>query len=64
MCALSKNWNKAYASRDYADAIKAAAKDDPETVRNSVAYQALTRIGTIYKIEKPLRDIAPEERLK
>lgn len=29
-----------------------------------MAYQALARIGTIYKIEKPLRDLTPEERLK
>lgn len=54
----------AHARRDYADAIKAAAKKNPETVKNSVAYQALARIGTIYKIEKPLRDLTPEERLK
>ena len=54
----------AHARRDYADAIKAADKKDPDAVRRSIAYQALSRISQIYKLEGALKDLSPEERLK
>ena len=54
----------AHARRDYSDAIKVAGNKSPEAIKQSVAYQALARIGTIYKIENGLRGLTPEERLK
>lgn len=54
----------AHARRDYADAVKAADKKDPNAVRRSVAYQALSRISQIYKLEAALKELTPRERLK
>lgn len=53
----------AHARRDYADAIKTADKSDPDAVRHSAAYQALSRISQIYKLEGALKDLSPEQRL-
>ena len=54
----------AHARRDHADAVKALGKSSPEAVRQSVAYQALARISTIYKLEGTLKELSGEERLK
>ena len=57
----------AHARRDYSDAVKAASKDlknNPEVAKQSIAYQALLRIGSIYNLEGTLKDLSPEERLK
>jgi len=57
----------AHARRDYSDAIKAASKDckgHPESVKNSIAYQALLRIGEIFETDGELKTLSPEERLK
>ena len=54
----------AHARRDYADAIKTADKSNPDAVRRSVAYQALSRISQIYKLEGALKDLTAGERLK
>lgn len=54
----------AHARRDYADAIKIADKADPDAVRRSVAYQALSRISQIYKLEGALKDLSAGERLR
>ena len=54
----------AHARRDYADAIKIADKADPDAVRRSVAYQALSRISQIYKLEGALKDLSSVERLR
>lgn len=54
----------AHARRDYVDAVKAVGKKDPEAVRRTVAYQALSRIALIYKLEEALKDISPQERLQ
>ncbi len=54
----------AHARRDYADAIKIADKSNPDAVRRSVAYQALSRISQIYKLEGALKDLTAGERLK
>ena len=54
----------AHARRDYADAIKIADKSNPDAVRWSIAYQALSRISQIYKLEGALKDLTARERLK
>lgn len=54
----------AHARRDFADAIKAIGKGDPDAIRSSIAYKALTRIGAIYKLEEALKALSLEERLK
>ena len=53
-----------HARRDYADAVKAMGKSNPEAVKQSTAYQALARIGTIYKLEDTLKEMSCAERLK
>ena len=54
----------AHARRDYTDSIKAADKSDPDAVKCSIAYQALSRISLIYKLEGTLKNLSPDERLK
>lgn len=54
----------AHARRDYADAIKIADKSNPNAVRRPIAYQALSRISQIYKLEGALKDLSAQERLK
>lgn len=54
----------AHARRDYADAVKAADKSDPDAVKRSTAYQALSRISQIYKLEGALKALTPKQRLQ
>lgn len=54
----------AHARRDFADAVKAMEKKDTNAVRRSVAYQALSRIGQIYKLDEALKDLPTEKRLQ
>lgn len=54
----------AHARRDYADSIKSASKSDPDAVKRSIAYQALSRISLIYKLEGTLKDLSAQERLQ
>ena len=54
----------AHARRHFTNAIKAIGKGNEKAIRSSVAYQALIRIGGIYKLEGTLKDLSPEERLK
>jgi len=54
----------AHARRDFADACKAVGSSNQEAIKKSTAYQALARIGAIYKVEEGLADLSPEERLK
>ena len=54
----------AHARRDYADAVKAMKKDNPQAVKTSVASQGLKRIATIYALEGALSDLSVEERLQ
>ena len=54
----------AHARRDFTNAIKALGKSNPDLVKRSLAYQALNRIATIYKLEESLKDLTPKERLK
>jgi transposase len=54
----------AHARRDYADAVKAIGKGNEKLIRQSIAYQALVRIGAIYDLENSLKELSPQERLK
>ena len=56
---------RAYARRDFADALKAFKKTGPskQRVKKTVAFQALERIGTFHRLEDEWRDLAPQERL-
>ncbi len=54
----------AHARRDYADAITAADKSNPEALKNSIAHQALERIAKFYEEEGKLKDLPPQERLQ
>lgn len=63
--ALSENSNNAHARRRFANAIKAAKKDlTDEQLRNTVAGQALERLGVIYKLEGGWKEQPSEYRLK
>ncbi|WP_352398477.1 IS66 family transposase [[Clostridium] aminophilum] len=53
-----------HARRPFYDAVKAMKKDDPDKVRQSVAYQALQRIASIFSIEGTLKEMSAEERLR
>ena len=55
----------AHARRDFADALKAYKKTGPskKRVKQTIAYQALERIGTFYALEDGWKDLSPEERL-
>lgn len=54
----------AHARRSFSDAIKALGKTNQQSVRKSIAYQALVRIGAIYDLENSLKDFSVEDRLK
>ena len=54
----------AHARRHFANAIKAMKDKSEDSIKGSVAYQALSRIGTIYNIEGGLKNLSSEERLK
>lgn len=53
-----------HARRDYADAIKAADKSNPATLKNSIAHQALERIAKFYEEDGKLKDLPSQERLQ
>ena len=53
----------AHARRHFANAIKAMGKNNAKAVESSVAYKALLRIGTIYKLEETLKMLSPQKRL-
>ncbi len=54
----------AHARRHFANAIKAIGKGNETIVKKSIAYQALVRIGAIYKLEESLKDLSPDKRKK
>ena len=54
----------AHARRDFADAVKAADKKDPSSVRQSVAYQALQKIAEFYNADTELKGLSSKERLQ
>ena len=53
----------AHARRAFADAVKAADKKDPLSVKNSVAYQALQKIAELYRIDTELKELPATDRL-
>ena len=53
----------AHARRHFANAIKAMGKGNGESVKASVAYKALVRIGAVYDLEGTLKNLSPEARL-
>lgn len=54
----------AHARRSFADAVKAIGKNNEQAAKQSIAYQALTRIAAIYKLEGTLKDLSAENRLR
>lgn len=54
----------AHARRDFADAIKATDKSNPNAIKESVAYQALQKIGEFYTMDTELKELTSEERLQ
>ena len=56
----------AHARRSFADALKAMKQkggSSKQSVKKSIAYQALDRISSIYALEDGWKDLKPEERL-
>lgn len=53
----------AHARRHFANAIKVMGKNNAKAIESSVAYKALLRIGTIYKLEGALKTLSPQKRL-
>lgn len=54
----------AHARRNFSDAVKAADKKNPESVRQSVAYQALQKIAMFYNADTELKDLTSTKRLQ
>lgn len=54
----------AHARRDFADAVKAADKKDPSSVRQLAAYQALQKIAKFYNADTGLKGLSSKERLQ
>lgn len=54
----------AHARRDFSDAVKAMGKKNPEAVKQSIAYQALEKIGEFYTLDTALKDLSPDVRFK
>ena len=54
----------AHARRDFADAVKAADKRNPEAIRQSVAYQALEKIAAFYNADTERKELSAKERLQ
>ena len=53
----------AHARRAFADAVKAADKKNPLSVKTSVAYQALQKIAEFYRIDTELKELPATDRL-
>ena len=54
----------AHARRDYADALKALGTKNKAANAQTIAGQALTKIGAFFNIEKELKSLTAQERLK
>ena len=54
----------AHARRDYADAIKALGTKNKKANAETVAGQALAKIGKFFSIEEELKELTAEDRLK
>lgn len=54
----------AHARRGFSDAVKAADKKNPESVRRLVAYQALQKIAVFYNADTELKNLTSAKRLQ
>ncbi|MDO4621253.1 MAG: IS66 family transposase [Lachnospiraceae bacterium] len=54
----------AHTRRSFADAVKAAEKQNPEAVKQSIAYQALQKIAAIYHADNQLKELTADQRLQ
>ncbi len=54
----------AHARRDYADALKALGTKNKKANAQTIAGQALTKIGKFFDIESKLKELSSEERLR
>ena len=53
-----------HARRYFADALKALQKKEHEVDKDTVAYEAIKRIGAIYHLDNQLADLKPDDRRK
>ena len=53
-----------HARRYFADALKALPKKDHQAAKDTVAYEAIKRIGAIYHLDNQLADLKPDDRRK
>ena len=53
-----------HARRYFADALKALPKKEHEAAKETVAYEAIKRIGAIYHLDNQLADLKPDDRRK
>ena len=53
-----------HARRYFSDALKALPKGAQKTAKDTVAYEALKRIGAIYHLDNQLSDLEPDDRKK
>ena len=51
-----------HARRYFSDALKALPKAAQKTAKDTVAYEAIKRIGAIYHLDNPLSDLEPDDR--
>ena len=54
----------AHARRDFSDALKALGTKDKKANAQTIAGQALAKIGKFFKIEEELKTLSAEERLR
>ena len=62
MCIRDRCWT--HARRYFADALKALPKKEHPAAKDTVAYEAIKRIGAIYHLDNQLSDLKPDERRK
>ena len=48
----------------FADALKALPKAAQKSAKDTIAYEALKRIGAIYHLDNPLSDLEADDRKK
>ena len=53
-----------HARRYLADPLKALPKKEHPAAKDTVAYEAIKRIGAIYHLDNQLSDLKPDERRK
>ena len=53
-----------HAGRYFADALKVLPKKEHEAAKDTVAYEAVKRIGAIYHLDNQLAELKPDDRRK